>query len=238
MTLNRKQLFGSIVVISLFVTAAVVVVNSRFYSDDAERIGKLEKKVSELAALQKSGGSTASPSTDSEKKIEQQLALMQQQMAEIRAALVIQRNDGGDEVISDEAGIAKESPQETIALEEEKALKRDAAIEASFLAEEYDEIWSSDVTSKIEQNFNLPALSSARLISADCRTTVCLIEFELSPEDDGTLDHMAENEFLAALSEELPSGTIKSVPDGQGGLRYTIYMAKSGHHLPGLDKEN
>ena len=113
----------------------------------------------------------------------------------------------------------------------EKSTQRKALIASAFAAEAYDEMWSPNVTSSIEQTFQSPELIGGRLASVECRTTLCKVEVQhdqnLSPEDR----FVFENTLLMSLANELPASTMRQV-NSPDGLRTEIYFAGKGHSLP------
>ena len=114
--------------------------------------------------------------------------------------------------------------------------QQQAQIATEFLAEPVDDTWAPGMSSEITSAFDTAELSSANLISSDCRTTLCRVELAIVPDAASTVDGMSEmeveNDMLARLMRNLPSGTMKREPDAAGGYHYTLHLYRQGHKPP------
>lgn len=210
---------------------------------DANRLASLENTIAELGLNQSKLSGKDRQMESSNAALEQRIALLQEQIAELTKNIKTARQNQESESVA--AGNYPELPLAIIPMEqifkqeEQKALLRDQLIATSHTAEAYDDVWASAVTAKIQSNFTNPDMPQIRLTNTDCRTTMCLVEFEapLNLGNEGEYDPMYENELISGLGEDFPSGTIKTIAMGEN-MAYTLYLAKAGHTLPGLEDEN
>lgn len=118
----------------------------------------------------------------------------------------------------------------------EQKNQQQAQIATEFLAEPVDDTWAPVMSAEISSAFDTAELSSANLISSDCRTTLCRVELAIVPDAAGTVDGMSEmeveNDMLARLMRNLPSGTMKRELDADGGYHYTLHLYRHGYKPP------
>lgn len=125
--------------------------------------------------------------------------------------------------------------------QEDVSLKQHDLVKQSFQEEMVDEQWAVDSEDNIKtgfyQNNNLAGVD---LVAVDCRTSMCRMSVTMpqpeanSPEADA--DHfIRENELLASISRDMPGASMRSQPDGKGGLRYEIFLFREGYNRPKLE---
>lgn len=202
---------------------------TQFDKANQRRLAEIEETLAELLRLQHDSASSA------KSDLLQRIAELQRQIDALKdgSALRDLPELGAQLDVNSEFPL---SHDEMMAEEKIRAEERQALIEEAFLVEETDNSWSSDMTARIDDAFRLPELSGGRLTQVDCRSTLCLVEFEVPPSNELSSESLSpvmfENEVIAALSQDLPTGTIKSTPLGDGNLHYTIYFARKGTTLP------
>ena len=106
-------------------------------------------------------------------------------------------------------------------------------IQTTFASEEYDQMWSPNVTSRIETTFQLPEFSDDRLASVDCRTTMCKIEIQHSPNQSSDALYAFENVLLTKLAQDFSSGRLRQIPRPDG-VRTELFLAAKGYSLAQL----
>lgn len=118
------------------------------------------------------------------------------------------------------------------------SLKKHDLVNQRFQEEMVDEQWAVDTEDNIKTNFYQNTnLTGVALTSVDCRTNMCRMSVTMpqpeinSPEAD-TEHFVRENELLASISRDMPGASIRSQPDGKGGLRYEIFLFRDGYKKP------
>lgn len=119
------------------------------------------------------------------------------------------------------------SPEQRDVQERELSERRAAQIRAAAAREDVDPGWATTMERQIADSFAAHAPPQSRLLSASCKTTLCVVEVELSAQfaDSTTLDWPR----LLQLSR----GFIVHHDPGPDGYRRTIaFLARDGHSLP------
>jgi hypothetical protein len=117
---------------------------------------------------------------------------------------------------------------------QEQKTRQQAQIAAQFFAEEVDDDWAPEMAAEIVSAFNAPELTAANLESSDCRSSMCRVEVTANlntNEAFGDSDVGFEDEMVAELMRNLPTGTMKREPYA-GGYRYTLHLYRPGHKPP------
>ncbi|WP_146157377.1 hypothetical protein [Enhygromyxa salina] len=107
------------------------------------------------------------------------------------------------------------------------AERRAAAITAAADREPVDMDWAPVTERQIAEGLADNGPPGARLISAVCMSTLCIVEIEHPPGDDGT-GHV---NWLSVFG--LSRGFLmRHRPESGAGARTVAYLARSGHALP------
>jgi hypothetical protein len=111
----------------------------------------------------------------------------------------------------------------------ERTEGRAELIERTLRTEAVDLPWAQQAERTIAQVVKTdPALKDARLVSTECRSTLCRIETGHPSRREGA-------RFGQALPNRLsgfPSGTMRLQARGAGDFRTVIYLARDGHRVP------
>jgi hypothetical protein len=120
------------------------------------------------------------------------------------------------------------SPTET-SLESQKAF-----LEHSFSTQAPDASWSRKARAEVNDIFQPLTNQDTRLVSADCRSTLCRIEL-VHPTEEGFHAFMttAMNGGMRGWKGPGSGGMLQTDPDGT--VRTVFYLAKEGTELPMLD---
>jgi hypothetical protein len=116
-------------------------------------------------------------------------------------------------------------------------------VETSFGNEGIDESWAPQAAKRIEGNLAAgDAFYFARLLDLQCRTTMCRVDLAVpsnptAPADNDQADSSAARidvdlEILAAISRDMPMGSMRREPDDSGGYTYRIYVHRDGYAAP------
>ncbi|EGV18086.1 hypothetical protein [Thiocapsa marina] len=117
------------------------------------------------------------------------------------------------------------------------------AVQDAFGIEEVDSSWAPQAAKRIEGNLATgDTFYSARLLNLECRTTMCRVDLAVPSTAGGSADDVqigssaaridVELEILAALSKDMPAGSMRREPDGSGGYTYRIYVHRDGYTPP------
>jgi hypothetical protein len=124
---------------------------------------------------------------------------------------------------------APAAPEATPEQIKERTDRRAELIERSLRAEPVDAAWARQAERTISETVAAdPVLRSARLLSTECRSTMCRIEAGHSSRGEGS-------RFGSALPNRLggfPSGTMRVQARGDRDFRTVIYLAREGHRIP------
>jgi hypothetical protein len=118
---------------------------------------------------------------------------------------------------------------------EDQKYEQQARIAEQFAAEREDAAWARGTRDDLEAAFDTPELSQARQVSSECKTSMCRVEFTMHPgdlPDSGSGDAEFENELLARLTRDLPSGNMKRDVLDDGSVQYTLHLFRPGHQPP------
>lgn len=105
-----------------------------------------------------------------------------------------------------------------------------------------DPDWAPEMIAHITNAFTAPGVQGAQLSNADCRETICRVEYHVSGSsvsgDDPTafmeLEHNLIAGFAAGGDVRL---NMKARPDQFGGYEYTVYVVKKDAQLPRAPSE-
>jgi hypothetical protein len=103
-----------------------------------------------------------------------------------------------------------------------------ATIEAAYYDEPVDVEWSTEAVGAIEGGLAAETLSGSSLVSAECRSSICIAVIDHLDDESMT---KFELEFPLAVSQHLSSFVMKREELSDGGTRATVYMARQGFDL-------
>ncbi|WP_437528981.1 hypothetical protein WME79_46865 [Sorangium sp. So ce726] len=122
------------------------------------------------------------------------------------------------------------SPQDAPSHEEQKEF-----LELSFSAQAPDVSWSRGAAAQVDEMVRPLTDRNTRLVSTDCRATLCRVE----------LTHTTEDAFHAFMTTAIYGGGMRSWKGAGGGgllrrdpdgtVRTVVYLAKEGAELPILN---
>lgn len=123
--------------------------------------------------------------------------------------------------------------------QEDLSLKENDLVKQNFQAEPVDEQWAVDSEDNLKTDFYQSNLAGIDLVSVDCRTSMCRMsvtmpQLEANNLEADTEHFIRENELLASISKDMPGATMRSHPDGKGGLQYDIFLFREGYKRPKL----
>ena len=118
---------------------------------------------------------------------------------------------------------------------EEQKYQQQARISERFAAEREDADWARGTREDLEAAFDAPELSRAQQVSSECKTSMCRVEFTMHPADlpdsgEGGVEF--ENELLARLTRDLPSGNMRRDVLEDGSVQYTLHLFRPGFQPP------
>lgn len=161
---------------------------------------------------------------------------MNDRMAQLTAMIeeLSEKQDELADSLEEEEDLPEEpqlSYREQLANAVEQQKKQKEHMQTTFENQEIDDVWSTSVTTHVEEIFQKPELAAGKLASADCRSTMCKIEILHEPQSKEQDLFMFENHLLMELAQDLPVGMVERV-HGEDGMRTVAYFARRGHALP------
>jgi hypothetical protein len=117
---------------------------------------------------------------------------------------------------------------------QQASARRTELIEKTLRSEPVDADWGPPTERSITQVLATDAsLKGNRLLSAECRSTLCRVETSHgSHSESGRLGALLPTRLPA-----LPSGTMRIEARGEQDFRTVIYFARAGHQVPRLPEE-
>lgn len=116
----------------------------------------------------------------------------------------------------------------------QESVRRTALIEKVLRSEPIDAAWGPAAERSIAEVLAGDAsLKGHRLISAQCRSTLCRVETSHGSRSEGS----RLGALLPTRLPALPSGTMRIESRGAQDFRTVIYFARAGHHVPRLPEE-
>ncbi|UHD14707.1 hypothetical protein [Thiocapsa bogorovii] len=117
-------------------------------------------------------------------------------------------------------------------------------VEESFGQESVDTGWAVEAAERIEGSLAASdAFYFAKVLDLQCRTTMCRVD--LSVPQSGVVQRQGDGQtvsgaealevdlaVLAAVSSEMPMGSMRREPDGSGGYTYRFYLHREGYLPP------
>lgn len=111
--------------------------------------------------------------------------------------------------------------------EREQGERRAEAILAAAAREAVDPEWGPTTRQEIVERFASKAPAGHTLISATCKTTLCIAEIEILSSEESSAPPVWSALF------GLPRGFVLSRdPDSGGVYRSVVFLARHGHPLP------
>jgi hypothetical protein len=106
---------------------------------------------------------------------------------------------------------------------------RFAHIQDVFEREQIDDQWAAETEATIDELAT--AVSGTRVLSAECRSTLCRIEAE-HDTDEGRARFMDD---VIVKVQQAPRATIRRLEGRDGGVqKILVFLVRSGHSMPSL----
>lgn len=160
-----------------------------------------------------------------------ELAILAKEVARLRESVGRGRGPvGANEDREDAEQYEELDFAEIIAREHELAERRAQAITAVADREAVDSSWAPAVELQIADGLAAHGPPGAKLLSAICKTTLCIAEMEHPPGDDGT-SHV---NWLTVFG--LSRGFfVRHEPESDTGARTMAYLVRDGYLLPSVE---
>jgi hypothetical protein len=184
---------------------------------------RVSRAEAELAGIKRSLGDINDKMSRVEEAPRPPLAVVTVERAAARAAVSPTEGEGGER-----SSPAPPAPAAS-SQEDQKAF-----LELSFSKQAPDMSWSREAKAEVTELFQPLTNQDTRLVSADCRTTLCRVE----------LAHTGDEAFHAFMASSMngvmrgwkgPGGGGLLRTDADGTMRAVFYLAKEGTELPILD---
>ena len=124
----------------------------------------------------------------------------------------------------------KEQIREEINLNKEKIAEYFKNFSDNVAYQNPDPAWANDAEKTIyEAVDDDPMLKGSKIISVDCRSTLCRVEVYHDTEEASEKFNL---EFLYKVSSKMPKGSIVRKKLADGRYKSTVFLIKSGHSVP------
>lgn len=194
--------------------------------------------------FQGNGLKTTSRSEDIE-LLQHQIDILTQQVSELTKAIAESGNYNSSQR-KDDLHLLQSAVNDPVMRQKYQQFQEDLSInqyeliDEAFQREMVDDTWAIESEDTIKTNFyKNDSLAASNLVSVDCRTSICRLTVtmpkpDINNSEDAAEHFVRENELLASISKDLPGASIRSQPDGEGGLKYQIFLFREGYEQPKL----
>lgn len=203
------------------------------------RFDRIEQELSSLRDKVGSVGSDSEQSPPQSRGYEKRIESLEAQLAELREAEEAKaRNRAALQEAMNDPELRKKYYQYA----NRQRQRRWDHLGQIFQTQATDPEWAPEMMSQITNAFSAPGVRGAQLGSADCRQTMCRVDYSVSGSALSGDDPMALMELEHHLATGFAAGgdirmNTSVEPKADGGYEYTMYVIRNDAKLPRTPSE-